>query len=80
MKSILLFSSLFVLLFFKAENNYVVSLGKVPDSNGFNFCNVSISSAESRKENEVLATIDVLDEKHIQFNFIKRSVNDKLFF
>ena len=79
MKSILLFSSLFLLLLFKAENNYVVSLGKAPDCNGFNFCNVAVSSAESRKENEVLATIDVIDEKHIQFSFLKRSVTDKLF-
>lgn len=79
MKSILLFSYLFVFLFFKTENNYLVSLGKVPDCNGFNFCNVAVSSAESRKENEVLATIDVLDEKHIQFSFLKRSVTDKLF-
>lgn len=44
MKSILLFSSLFLLLLFKAENNYVVSLGKAPDCNGFNFCNVLINS------------------------------------
>lgn len=80
MKSILLFSSLFLLLLFKAENNYVVSLGKAPDCNGFNFCNVSVSSEGNRKENEVLATIDVIDEKNIQFSFLKRSVNDKLFF
>jgi len=79
MKPIILFSSLFIFLFFKTENNYLVSLGKSPDCNGFNFCNVSISSAESRKENEVLATIDVLDEKLIQFSFLKRSVTDKLF-
>ena len=79
MKSILLFSSVFILLLFKAENNFVVSLGKAPDCNGFNFCNVSISSEASRKENEVLATIDVLDEKHIQFSFLKRTVTDKLF-
>ena len=79
MKSILLFSSLFVLLFFKAENNYVVSLGKVPDCNGFNFCNVAVNNETSRKENEVLAIIDVLDEKHLQFSFLKRTVTDKLF-
>ena len=79
MKSILLFSSLFLLLLFKAENNYVVSLGKVPDCNGFNFCNVAVSSEGNRKENEVLANINVIDEKHIQFSFLKRSVTDKLF-
>ena len=79
MKSILLFSCLFVFLFFKTENNYVVSLGKAPDCNGFNFCNVSVSSEGNRKENEVLANINVIDEKHIQFSFLKRSVTDKLF-
>jgi len=79
MKSILLFSSLLVLLLFKAENNYVVSLGKAPDCNGFNFCNVAANNETSRKENEVLATINVLDEKHIQFSFLKRTVTDKLF-
>jgi hypothetical protein len=79
MKSILLFSSIFVLLMFKAENNYVVSLGKAPDCNGFNFCNVTVSSEGNRKENEVLANIDLIDEKHIQFSFLKRTVTDKLF-
>ena len=79
MKPIILFFSLFILLFLKAENNYLVSLGKAPDCNGFNFCNVAVSSAESRKENEVLANINVIDEKHIQFSFLKRSVTDKLF-
>jgi len=79
MKPIILFFSLFILLFFKTENNYVVSLGKAPYCNGFNFCNVSVSSEGNRKENEVLATIDVIDEKHIQFSFLKRSVTDKLF-
>jgi hypothetical protein len=79
MKPIILFFSLFILLFLKTENNYLVSLGKPPDCNGFNFCNVSVSSEGNRKENEVLATIDVIDEKHIQFSFLKRSVTDKLF-
>ncbi len=38
MKPIILFSSLFIFLFFKS------SLGKSPDCNGFNFCNVLINS------------------------------------
>jgi|DEB19_MinimDraft_2_1074335.scaffolds.fasta_scaffold12262_2 hypothetical protein len=79
MKSILLFSSIFELLMFKAENNYVVSLGKAPDCNGFNFCNVSVNNETSRRENEVLANLEVIDEKHIQFSFLKRTVTDKLF-
>ncbi len=57
----------------------MVSLGKSPYCNGFNFCNVAVSSEGNRKENEVLANINVLDEKHIQFSFLKRSVTDKLF-
>jgi hypothetical protein len=79
MKPIILFFSLFILLFLKTENNYLVSLGKPPDCNGFNFCNVAVSSEGNRKENEVLANINVIDEKHIQFSFLKRSVTDKLF-
>jgi hypothetical protein len=79
MKPIILFFSLFILLFLKTENNYLVSLGKPPDCNGFNFCNVAVSSEGNRKENEVLANINVIDEKHIQFSFLKRTVTDKLF-
>jgi len=60
MKSILLFSSLFILLLFKAENNYVVSLGKAPDCNGFNFCNVAVNNETSRKENEVIVNISLV--------------------
>jgi len=79
MKSILLFSSVFILLLLKVENSFVVSLGKAPDCNGFNFCNVAVNNEAQRKENEVLVIIDMLDEKHIQFSFLKRTVTDKLF-
>ncbi len=79
MKSIFLFMSMLCIFSFQNENTFSIKLGKAPDCNGFNFCNVSVSSEGNRKENEVLATIDVVDEKHIQFSFLKRTVTDKLF-
>ncbi|MFZ4796430.1 MAG: hypothetical protein ACOYMA_02990 [Bacteroidia bacterium] len=79
MKSIFLFMSILCVFYFQTENTYSIKLGKAPDCNGFNFCNVAVNNETSRKENEVLATIDVLDEKHIQFSFLKRTVTDKLF-
>jgi len=79
MKSIFLFMSMLCIFSFQNENTFCIKLGKAPDCNGFNFCNVSVSSEGIRKENEVLATIDVIDEKHIQFSFLKRTVTDKLF-
>ena len=79
MKSILLLGTIFTLWFLQTDCLYKVKLGKAPDCNGFNFCNVAVNNETSRKENEVLATIDVLDEKHIQFSFLKRTVTDKLF-
>ena len=71
--------SILCVFYFQTENTYSIKLGKAPDCNGFNFCNVSLSSDASRRENEVLATLDVLDEKHIQFSFLNRTVTDKLF-
>jgi hypothetical protein len=71
--------SMLCIFSFQNENTFCIKLGKAPDCNGFNFCNVSVSSEGIRKENEVLATIDVIDEKHIQFSFLKRTVTDKLF-
>ena len=71
--------SMLCIFSFQNENTFCIKLGKAPDCNGFNFCNVSVSSEGNRKENEVLATIDVIDEKHIQFSFLKRTVTDKLF-
>jgi hypothetical protein len=71
--------SMLCIFSFQNENTFSIKLGKAPDCNGFNFCNVSVSSEGNRKENEVLATIDVVDEKHIQFSFLKRTVTDKLF-
>jgi hypothetical protein len=64
---------------FQNEKTYSIKLGKAPDCNGFNFCNVAANIEAQRKENEVLATIEVIDEKHIQFSFLKRTVTDKLF-
>ncbi|MEI6508062.1 MAG: hypothetical protein WCO54_06220, partial [Bacteroidota bacterium] len=60
-------------------DSYKVSLGKLPDCNGFNFCSITKDNSNSKKENEVLAYINVNDEKHIEFSFIKRSISDKLF-
>jgi len=79
MKSIFLFMSMLCIFSFQNENTFSIKLGKAPDCNGFNFCNVSVSSEGNRKENEVLANINVIDEKHIQFSFLKRTVTDKLF-
>ena len=79
MKSIFLFMSMLCIFSFQNENTFCIKLGKAPDCNGFNFCNVSVSSERNRKENEVLANINVIDEKHIQFSFLKRTVTDKLF-
>jgi hypothetical protein len=71
--------SMLCIFSFQNENTFSIKLGKAPDCNGFNFCNVSVSSEGNRKENEVLANINVIDEKHIQFSFLKRTVTDKLF-
>jgi hypothetical protein len=79
MKSIFLFMSMLCIFSFQNENTFCIKLGKAPDCNGFNFCNVAANNETSRKENEVLANINVIDEKHIQFSFLKRSVTDKLF-
>lgn len=58
---------------------YNVRIGKLPDCNGFNFCNVEKYISNQKKENEVLAYINVTDEKRIEFSFIKKSISDKLF-
>ncbi len=80
MKSILLLGTLFTLWFFQTESNiHIVKLGKAPDCNGFNFCSISTNNSQTTSENEVLATITVANEKHIQFSFLKRSVTDRMF-
>jgi hypothetical protein len=67
------------LFFYKTDNELTIILGKAPNCNDFNFCGISTSNKAIKAENEVLASINAIDEKHIQFSFLKRSVNDKLF-
>jgi len=67
------------LFFYKTDNELTIILGKSPNCNDFNFCGISTSNKAIKAENEVLASINVIDEKHIQFSFLKRSVNDTLF-
>lgn len=69
---------LFLGLFFSNEP-YTVTLGKAPNCEGFNLCKISSTPSEQKNENDVLAYIEKLDEKHIQFSFTKKSINDKLF-
>ncbi|MEI6595871.1 MAG: hypothetical protein WCO28_09940 [Bacteroidota bacterium] len=64
---------------FVNEIQYKVSLGKSPDCSGFNFCSLTKDNSLPKKENEVLAFINVNDEKHIEFSFIKRSISDQIF-
>jgi hypothetical protein len=81
MKSILLLGTLFTLWFLQTDGLYKVKLGKAPDCNGFNFCGISANNndaTDAKQENEVLAQITAKD-KFIQFSFLKRTVNDKLF-
>src|ERR1043165_9560957 len=58
---------------------YRISLGKNPDCNGFNFCSISANTSLPRKENEVLSYINLIDDTHIEFSFIKNTVSDKAF-
>jgi len=73
---------IFVFIFNWNSHNdiqFKVSIGKLPDCNGFNFCSISKDNTIQKRENEVLAYINVNDEKHIEFSFIKRSISDQLF-
>jgi hypothetical protein len=79
MKSILIVTTFLTLFLFQTESLYIVTLGKAPNCNGFNFCGIIENTGATTIENEVLATIHVIDEKHIQFSFLKRSVNDRIF-
>ncbi len=79
MKTLLLIGAFITLLFFQTDPLYKVKLGKAPDCNGFNFCDINADNEAIRTENEVLASIRVVDEKHIQFSFLKRTVTDRIF-
>jgi len=79
MKLAILFISLLCLLCLKTENIFIITLGKAPNCNGFNFCGISANNEDTRAENEVLVSINVIDERHMQFSFLKRSISDRLF-
>jgi hypothetical protein len=65
-------------LFFNNEP-FQVSLGKAPSCEGYNLCNISAGSNYQSSGNQTLAYIEKVDEKHIQFSFTKKSVNDRIF-
>lgn len=48
--------SILCVFYFQTENTYSIKLGKAPDCNGFNFCNVAVNNEAQRKDNEILAT------------------------
>ena len=72
---------LLILLFswFSNGEPFQVSLGKAPNCNGYNFCNISSNVNTQRAENEVMAYIEKTDENHVQFSFTKKSISDKVF-